>query len=429
MKSKTKKLTIIIALIISMSILSSITTMASNPTGPTDGIVSNKSYVLRNGTRYFGFTTGEPLCDFEPTDQNTEFQIRYYGNGKYDLMFSNSQRYGWLYAHPASDSVTVAPSQCYWYIIKNANGKYTIALADDPTKVLTVVHVTALNQMQVKLQTLGSVSSSLQEWEIINYSAHIDVDLFYDTGFRIFYGEGSDSQSATKIRGIANQSRELFLDQFGVYLSVNSASYKASNCDVCKNPTTAMNINNQCQHYTSYTDKHTYWQNVGRHFAENNPLSNYKQKQALFVGSYTFLENGSISGLACSYPPSMGNLHGHLCMMKIYNKNVYDNTQAVVYAHEMAHQFNAIDHYCSFAYDNNGVKYCVNGAYCSQEEHTDTHQPRRPDDCIMDNILDEDKPTRRYQRHTFADWYNNNVPIFCDACIGEIKSWIDQHYN
>ena len=188
-----------------------------------------------------------------------------------------------------------------------------------------------------------------------------------------------------------------------------------------------MNINNQCQHYTSYTDKHTYWQNVGRHFAENNPLNNYKQKQALFVGSRTFLENGATSGLACSYPPSMGNLHGHLCMMKIYNKNVYDNTQAVVYAHEMAHQFNAIDHYCSITYDSNGNEICKNGAYCINPAHTKTNQPRRCDYCIMDNMYNEGTSSVAYYKSNLSQWASYDK-VFCEYCKADMLNAINGYY-
>ena len=50
------------------------------PTTPTDGI-QNGTYLIQDYVcnRYFGFTTGQPICDRSPSMQNSEWSIGYAG--------------------------------------------------------------------------------------------------------------------------------------------------------------------------------------------------------------------------------------------------------------------------------------------------------------------------------------------------------------
>ncbi len=400
------------------------------PTGPTEGIVSGETYVLRTGDRYFGFTTGEALCDPVPTDRNTEFTITGGQDGKYTIAFTNSQRYGYLNA--SGSSVYPAPNLQKWYIIKNESGDYTIVPVNDTSVVLTATVIPAINRIEVGLQSTDAVITypRYQTWEIIKYSAHIDVEPFYDSGFKIKYGGGSDATSRNLVSSISRQSSELFFQLFGTYMDIHTGAHMLSLCDTCKidkyKEVKNDNINVKCTHFNEEKQKHTYWKNVGQHFASDNPLSDYTKKQALFVGNMTFLDDGSISGLSCSYTPNNGELHGHICIMKTYDASIYVSRQEMVFAHEMAHQFNAVDHYCSFE-TKNGKIVCKNGAYCSNIDHAAPGTPRRPESCIMDNIGGEG--TSQYYHKTALNQWESYDAVFCDACKADMRNAIQQYYN
>lgn len=398
------------------------------PSTPTEGIVSGQSYVIRTlDKKYFGFTTRDALCDDEPTDDNTEWDISYVGDGKYCITFANNQRYGFLNAY--EDTVMPAPNYELWYIIRNSDGTYRLCPTNDYGRYLVatedpVTHLTTVSALD-PVET-PNANERNWDWEIIPYSARVEVEAYYDTGFKIVYGSNNSTTSSNRILSIVNQSQELFFQNFGVYLSNTAKGYKQSLCDVCKNPTTEKNRNVICKHYANYTDQHTYWNKLADYFADNNPLSSYFQKQVLFVGSQTFKDNGSKNGVSCSYPPTIGSRHGHVCIMKIYGTSLYDSRQGMVYAHEMSHQFGAPDHYCSYITKNNKL-YCLNGNYCINRDHGPAGKVPRSESCIMDNMGNESS-TAYYYKTSLSAW-SNLESVFCTQCKNDMKSYIAQYYD
>jgi len=439
-KQKTRVFSILIVFSVLLAVLSvqAIAQDSSNvysplaagdlPTTPTEGIVSGQSYVIRTlNKKYFGFTTREALCDDEPTDDNTEWDITYVGDGQYRITFANNQIYGFLNA--LEETVVPAPIFELWYIKRNSDGTYRLSPTDDTSRFLVATEDPVTHQTTVS--ALDPVETAYADernwdWEIIPYSARVEVDAYYDTGFKIVYGSNNSTTSSNRILSIVNQSQELFFKNFGVYLSNTAKGYKQSLCDVCKNPTTAANWNVRCTHYTSYTDQHTYWNKLADYFADNDPLSTYFQKQVLFVGSQTFKDNGSKNGVSCSYPPTIGSRQGHVCIMKIYDSSIYDSRQGMVYAHEMSHQFGAPDHYCSYI-TRNGVQHCLNGDYCSHKDHGPAGKVPRSEYCIMDNMGNENA-TAWYYKTSLSAW-SNLESVFCTQCKNDMKSYITQYYD
>lgn len=402
------------------------TTAFNIPTTPTDGIQSG-TYLIQDYVcnRYFGFTTGQPICDSSVTAGNSEWSIVYAGNGKYSISYVNSQVYGFL--NNSNGTAVVAPNQQYWYIIKNSDGTYTLVPENDTAKALTTEIITAINQVNVRVASSSSTGGT-QKWKLVK---SIRVNAYYDAGFKVRYGSNSDSTSNSRILQIVEQSKELFHEVFGLYHINIASGYKQSYCDVCKGTVTSSNFNTRCSHTSSYTasGNHTYWHNVIYQFAEMGILpTTYDQKRVLFVGNQTYLADGEESGLSTSLPPSFGNAQGHMAIMKIYSDTYYDSRQGMIYAHELAHQYNAPDHYCSLYKVGNETK-CRNAAYCSHPEHTSDsgNKQCRSEYCIMDNIGGEGG-TQYYYKGSIDEW-SSYSDVFCSYCKADIEAAINQLYN
>lgn len=397
------------------------------PTTPTDGI-QNGTYLIQDYVcnRYFGFTTGQPICDRSPSMQNSEWSIGYAGNGKYSISYANSRVYGFL--NNLNGTAVPAPNQQYWYIIKNDDGTYTFVPENDTSVALTTEITTAIDQVSVRVASSSSTGGT-QKWRLVK---SIRVDAYYDAGFKVRYGNNSDSTSNNRILQIVEQSKELFHEVFGLYHINIAAGYKQSYCDVCKGTVTSNNFNTRCSHTSNYTasGNHTYWDNVIRQFAKMARLpTTYDQKRVLFVGNQTYLANGKISGLSASLPPRFDDIQGYMAIMKIYNDTDYDSRQGMVYAHELAHQYNAPDHYCSLYKDANGKEKCRNAAYCSHPEHTSDsgNKQCRSEYCIMDNIGGEGG-TQYYYKGSIDEW-SSYSDVFCSYCKADIEAAINQLYN
>lgn len=397
------------------------------PTTQTDGI-QNGTYLIQDYvcSRYFGFTTGQPICDRSPSMQNSEWSIGYAGNGKYSISYANSRVYGFL--NNLNGTAVPAPNQQYWYIIKNDDGTYTFVPENDTSVALTTEITTAIDQVSVRVASSSSTGGT-QKWRLVK---SIRVDAYYDAGFKVRYGNNSDSTSNNRILQIVEQSKELFHEVFGLYHINIAAGYKQSYCDVCKGTVTSNNFNTRCSHTTSYTaaGNHTYWHNVIERFTTMGRLpSTYDKKRVLFVGNQTYLENGNASGLSASFPPTHGaDVQGYMAIMKIYSDTYYDSRQGMIYAHELAHQYNAPDHYCSLYKVGNETK-CRNAAYCSHPEHTSDsgNKQCRSEYCIMDNIGGEGG-TQYYYKGSIDKW-SSYSDVFCSYCKADIEAAINQLYN
>ena len=397
------------------------------PTTPTAGI-QDGTYLIQDYvcSRYFGFTTGQPICDRSPSMQNSEWSIGYAGNGKYSISYVNSRVYGFL--NNINGTAVPAPNQQYWYIIKNDDGTYTFVPENDTSVALTTEITTAIDQVSVRVASSSSTGGT-QKWRLVK---SIRVDAYYDAGFKVRYGNNSDSTSNNRILQIVEQSKELFHEVFGLYHINIAAGYKQSYCDVCKGTVTSNNFNTRCSHTTSYTaaGNHTYWHNVIERFTTMGRLpSTYDKKRVLFVGNQTYLENGNASGLSASYPPTHGaDVQGYMAIMKIYSDTYYDSRQGMIYAHELAHQYNAPDHYCSLYKVGNETK-CRNAAYCSHPEHTSDsgNKQCRSEYCIMDNIGGEGG-TQYYYKGSIDKW-SSYSDVFCSYCKADIEAAINQLYN
>ena len=397
------------------------------PTTQTDGI-QNGTYLIQDYvcSRYFGFTTGQPICDRSPSMQNSEWSIGYAGNGKYSISYVNSRVYGFL--NNLNGTAVPAPNQQYWYIIKNDDGTYTFVPENDTSVALTTEITTAIDQVSVRVASSSSTGGT-QKWRLVK---SIRVDAYYDAGFKVRYGNNSDSTSNNRILQIVEQSKELFHEVFGLYHINIAAGYKQSYCDVCKGTVTSNNFNTRCSHTTSYTSagNHTYWHNVIERFTTMGRLpSTYDKKRVLFVGNQTYLENGNASGLSASFPPTHGaDVQGYMAIMKIYSDTYYDSRQGMIYAHELAHQYNAPDHYCSLYKVGNETK-CRNAAYCSHPEHTSDsgNKQCRSEYCIMDNIGGEGG-TQYYYKGSIDKW-SSYSDVFCSYCKADIEAAINQLYN
>ncbi len=215
---------------------------------------------------------------------------------------------------------------------------------------------------------------------------------------------------------------------------INTANgYAQSYCDICKGTVTSNNFNTRCSHVSSYTaaGNHTYWHNVIERFTTMGRLpSTYDKKRVLFVGNQTYLENGNASGLSASFPPTHGaDVQGYMAIMKIYSDTYYDSRQGMIYAHELAHQYNAPDHYCSIYYDEEDNEMCRNAAYCSHPEHTSDsgNKQCRSEYCIMDNIGGEGG-TQYYYKGSIDKW-SSYSDVFCSYCKADIEAAINQLYN
>lgn len=398
------------------------------PTTQTDGI-QNGTYLIQDYvcSRYFGFTTGQPICDRSPSMQNSEWSIGYAGNGKYSISYANSRVYGFL--NNLNGTAVPAPNQQYWYIIKNDDGTYTFVPENDTSVALTTEITTAIDQVSVRVASSSSTGGT-QKWRLVK---SIRVDAYYDAGFKVRYGNNSDSTSNNRILQIVEQSKELFHEVFGLYHINIAAGYKQSYCDVCKGTVTSNNFNTRCSHTTSYTaaGNHTYWHNVIERFTTMGRLpSTYDKKRVLFVGNQTYLENGNASGLSASFPPTHGaDVQGYMAIMKIYSDTYYDSRQGMIYAHELAHQYNAPDHYCSIYYDEEDNEMCRNAAYCSHPEHTSDsgNKQCRSEYCIMDNIGGEGG-TQYYYKGSIDKW-SSYSDVSCSYCKADIEAAINQLYN
>lgn len=401
------------------------------PTTPTDGI-QNGTYLIQDYVcnRYFGFTTGQPICDRSPSMQNSEWSIGYAGNGKYSISYTNSRVYGFL--NNSNGTVCVAPNQQYWYIIKNSDGTYTFVPENDTSKALTTEIITAIDQINVRAASSSSTGGT-QKWNLFKMEHLINVEAYYDAGFKIRYGNNSSGTSNYRIFQIVEQSKKLFSELFGLYHINTANGYAQSYCDICKGTVTSNNFNTRCSHVSSYTaaGNHTYWHNVIERFTTMGRLpSTYDKKRVLFVGNQTYLENGNASGLSASYPPTHGaDVQGYMAIMKIYSDTYYDSRQGMIYAHELAHQYNAPDHYCSLYKDANGKEKCRNAAYCSHPEHTSDsgNKQCRSEYCIMDNIGGEGG-TQYYHNGSLNAW-SSYYDVFCSYCKADIEAAINQLYN
>lgn len=394
------------------------------PTTPTAGI-QNGTYLIQDYVcnRYFGFTTGQPICDRSPSMQNSEWSIGYAGNGKYSISYTNSRVYGFL--NSSNGTVYVAPNQQYWYIIKNSDGTYTFVPENDTSKALTTEIITAIDQVNVRVASSSSTGGT-QKWRLVK---SIRVEAYYDAGFKVRYGNNSDSTSNNRILQIVEQSKELFHEVFGLYHINIAAGYKQSYCDVCKGTVTSNNFNTRCSHTSSYTasENHTYWDNVIRQFAKMARLpTTYDQKRVLFVGNQTYLANGKISGLSASLPPSFDDIQGYMAIMKIYGDGEYDSKQGMVYAHELAHQYGAPDHYCSLYKEGNEDK-CHNAAFCSNPSHESPGKQYRSEFCIMDNMFGEGG-TQGYYKQSLAAW-SSYSDVFCSYCKADMIEDINARYH
>ena len=160
------------------------------PTTPTAGI-QNGTYLIQDYVcnRYFGFTTGQPICDRSPSMQNSEWSIGYAGNGKYSISYVNSRVYGFL--NNINGTAVPAPNQQYWYIIKNDDGTYTFVPEND-TSALTTEIVTAINQVNVRVASSSSTAGT-QKWNL-KLIHNINVNTYFDKGFKIIYGSSNDNQ-------------------------------------------------------------------------------------------------------------------------------------------------------------------------------------------------------------------------------------------
>lgn len=398
------------------------------PTTQTDGI-QNGTYLIQDYVcnRYFGFTTGQPICDRSPSMQNSEWSIGYAGNGKYSISYANSRVYGFL--NNLNGTAVPAPNQQYWYIIKNDDGTYTFVPENDTSVALTTEITTAIDQVSVRVASSSSTGGT-QKWRLVK---SIRVDAYYDAGFKVRYGNNSDSTSNSIILEIVNKSQKLYQRLFGLHHMNSANGYKQSYCDVCKGTVTSNNFNTRCSHVSSYTaaGNHTYWHNVIERFTTMGRLpSTYDKKRVLFVGNQTYLENGNASGLSASYPPTHGaDVQGYMAIMKIYSDTYYDSRQGMIYAHELAHQYNAPDHYCSLYKDANGKEKCRNAAYCSHPEHTSDsgNKQCRSEYCIMDNIGGEGG-TQYYHNGSLNAW-SSYYDVFCSYCKADIEAAINQLYN
>lgn len=391
------------------------------PTTPTAGI-QNGTYLIQDYVcnRYFGFTTGQPICDRSPSMQNSEWSIGYAGNGKYSISYVNSRVYGFL--NNINGTAVPAPNQQYWYIIKNDDGTYTFVPEND-TSALTTEIVTAINQVNVRVASSSSTAGT-QKWNL-KLIHNINVNTYFDKGFKIIYGSSNDNTSKSKTLDIVSQCEDLYLELFQLKHINSAAGYRASLCDICKGTVSANNINSPCPH----TENHTYWENVAAHFADSETFSSYSQKGVLFVGNKTFYLDGNESGLSCSYGPTFGNRQGHMLIMKLYDPSEYVSKQGMIYAHELAHQYNAPDHYCSLYKDANGKEKCRNAAYCSHPEHTSDsgNKQCRSEYCIMDNIGGEGG-TQYYHNGSLNAW-SSYYDVFCSYCKADIEAAINQLYN
>ena len=392
------------------------------PTTPTAGI-QNGTYLIQDYVcnRYFGFTTGQPICDRSPSMQNSEWSIGYAGNGKYSISYVNSRVYGFL--NNINGTAVPAPNQQYWYIIKNDDGTYTFVPENDTSKALTTEIVTAINQVNVRVASSSSTGGT-QKWNL-KLIHNINVNTYFDKGFKIIYGSSNDNTSKSKTLDIVSQCEDLYLELFQLKHINSAAGYRASLCDICKGTVSANNINSPCPH----TENHTYWENVAAHFADSETFSSYSQKGVLFVGNKTFYLDGNESGLSCSYGPTFGNRQGHMLIMKLYDPSEYVSKQGMVYAHELAHQYTAPDHYCAFDQNDTSTnRRCLNGDYCSHPEHTDSALPRRSEYCIMDNMKNEGTKIADYYKKSLSAW-SNNYSVFCSYCQSDIRAGIIEYYD
>lgn len=398
------------------------------PTTPTAGI-QNGTYLIQDYVcnRYFGFTTGQPICDRSPSMQNSEWSIGYAGNGKYSISYVNSRVYGFL--NNINGTAVPAPNQQYWYIIKNDDGTYTFVPENDTSKALTTEIVTAINQVNVRVASSSSTGGT-QKWNLFKMEHLINVEAYYDAGFKIRYGNNSSGTSNYRIFQIVEQSKKLFSELFGLYHINTANGYAQSYCDICKGTVTSNNFNTRCSHVSSYTaaGNHTYWHNVIERFTTMGRLpSTYDKKRVLFVGNQTYLENGNASGLSASYPPTHGaDVQGYMAIMKIYSDTYYDSRQGMIYAHELAHQYGARDHYCTVA--ENVADGCANGEYCENLIHSVNPKQARPRDCIMDNMYDEGTKAPKYKRYSLSSWASYS-DVFCSYCKAEIEATISELYD
>ncbi len=400
------------------------------PTTQTDGI-QNGTYLIQDYvcSRYFGFTTGQPICDRSPSMQNSEWSIGYAGNGKYSISYANSRVYGFL--NNLNGTAVPAPNQQYWYIIKNDDGTYTFVPENDTSVALTTEITTAIDQVSVRVASSSSTGGT-QKWRLVK---SIRVDAYYDAGFKVRYGNNSDSTSNSIILEIVNKSQKLYQRLFGLHHMNSANGYKQSYCDVCKGTVTSNNFNTRCSHTSSYTasGNHTYWKNVIEQFTEMGRLpTTYDQKRVLFVGNQTYLEDGKESGLSAAYGPNHGaSFQGYMAIMKIYNDIVtYKSRQQLVYAHELAHQYNAPDHYCT-THKNDGSQTCQNSKYCSNLNHRNANKQPRNHYCIMDNMnYWEAKETWIYVKSDLEESTWQSMPnVFCTHCLDDMKNTISNLYN
>ena len=191
------------------------------PTTQTDGI-QNGTYLIQDYvcSRYFGFTTGQPICDRSPSMQNSEWSIGYAGNGKYSISYANSRVYGFL--NNLNGTAVPAPNQQYWYIIKNDDGTYTFVPENDTSVALTTEITTAIDQVSVRVASSSSTGGT-QKWRLVK---SIRVDAYYDAGFKVRYGNNSDSTSNSIILEIVNKSQKLYQRLFGLHHMNSANGYK-----------------------------------------------------------------------------------------------------------------------------------------------------------------------------------------------------------
>ena len=213
-----------------------------------------------------------------------------------------------------------------------------------------------------------SQSDFKDEWYVNKHRiSFANVNSYYDNGYSVYYGETNEI-SQSKINEYMSNIAKRYQDIFGLYLSVNSATYYSSPIDICKGTVSATNINTLCYHNPVHTDRNNMIDWFGQLFIGNTLTTNvywscHKIRSIATNGSTDYNRSCS-SGYSIIMIERSSSL----------NRDLY--SQGVL-MHELNHQYGARDHYHELAdgKDPNSCKFKDICSYCGTNP--------RPSSCIM----------------------------------------------
>lgn len=446
---------------------------SSLPTTETEGIVDGGTYTLQNvynGNGITGPSSSTSSVEVPQVMLNTaasrqQFVVSYKGSGEYEIRSKSLGNLVWT--RNSSNKLvlqtrTSTPSSAQrWYIIPSTDGSYQFINKAQPTRCLTVQGDSDTIETEVDGVAIGT-SVIGNRWRMYRDVGRISTD-YYDASFFLRYktanipltnAQGTmvwtdvlyNSHPVRLIGDARSEAIRIFGSVLGVSMRYASVVAYESTADACREARGisltsyyANGASGSWDRCTSTTGIHAHgtypanspygYANQAKHctdellhndqFEEDHSSTNSKRFDTFWTGATLYRqETTGYTLLNRSYAWVNGPKGSFIHVTNLYDDGLYAPGLTNTYIHEVAHQWDAPDHYHEVV---NGV--CNSGAEgrCSEEN------------CI--SFIYSDKPNKKHRSKACMmnttdqlDQTKSTQKLFCTDCVQDMKAFVEEYY-